>query len=47
MSNDGNGLNAYDMALRQLDEACSHLNLEADIVEVLRRPKRELPGAHG
>ncbi|MHB0877068.1 MAG: Glu/Leu/Phe/Val family dehydrogenase, partial [Anaerolineae bacterium] len=42
MSNNGNTLNAYDMALQQLDEACGHLNLKADIVEVLRRPKREL-----
>lgn len=41
----GNGeanLNAYQMALEQLDEAAAHLNLKKGIVEVLRRPKREL-----
>jgi len=43
MAADGNShLNAYTMALEQLDEAASHLDLKKGIVEVLRRPKREL-----
>ncbi len=43
MAADGNSnLNAYAMALEQLDEAASHLDLKQGILEVLRRPKREL-----
>jgi len=43
MAADGNSnVNAYAMALEQLDEAASHLDLKRGIVEVLRRPKREL-----
>ncbi len=42
MAVQGTKLNPYDMALEQLDEAVSHLDLKDGIVEVLRRPKREL-----
>jgi glutamate dehydrogenase (NAD(P)+) len=42
MSGNENTLNAYDMALQQLDEACTHLHLKEGILDVLRRPKREL-----
>lgn len=43
MAADGNSnVNAYTMALEQLDEAASHLDLKQGILEVLRRPKREL-----
>ena len=34
--------NAYETALRQFDEAAEILNLDADMREILRRPKREL-----
>ena len=35
-------LNAFQNALAQFDKAVAHLNLERGIVELLRRPKREL-----
>ena len=35
-------VNAYEMALEQLDEAASRLDLDPGIVETLRFPKREL-----
>ena len=34
--------NAYETALRQFDEAAEILDLDADVREILRRPKREL-----
>ena len=34
--------NAYETALRQFDEAAEILGLDADLREILRRPKREL-----
>ncbi len=34
--------NAFETALRQYDEAAELLNLDADVREILRRPKREL-----
>ena len=34
--------NAYETALRQFDEAAEILDLDADLREILRRPKREL-----
>ena len=34
--------NAYETALRQYDEAAEILDLDADVREILRRPKREL-----
>ena len=35
-------LGAYETALRQFDEAAEILNLDPDMRELLRRPKREL-----
>lgn len=34
--------NAYETALRQFDDAAEMLSLDADVREILRRPKREL-----
>jgi len=34
--------NVYEMALEQLDEAAGYLSLRPDVLEVMRRPKREL-----
>ncbi|MEM3713732.1 MAG: Glu/Leu/Phe/Val dehydrogenase dimerization domain-containing protein, partial [Nitrososphaeria archaeon] len=35
-------MNAYEMALVQLRNVASHLNLEDSVIEILSRPKREL-----
>lgn len=36
------GINAWQMALKQLDDTAEHINLDPEIHRILRHPKREL-----